>query len=62
MSWRSRMKKLFNKYLWTLFSIFFVIAFIIFIVGESVIRENETNINYGFGIDPYKQVTGGRNA
>ncbi len=49
--------KLFNKYLWTLFSIFFAIAFVIFIVGEGVVRENEQNINYGLGINPNKQVT-----
>lgn len=50
------MKKLLNKYVWTLLTIFFAIAFIIFIVGEGFVRENEGNINYGFGINPYERV------
>ncbi|MCH5351451.1 MAG: glycoside hydrolase family 3 C-terminal domain-containing protein [Clostridiales bacterium] len=53
------LKLIFNKYIWTLVTLFFTIAFVIFVVGESVVRENEGNINYALGINPYDTVMGG---
>ena len=40
-----------------IFSLFFAILMIILFVGEKYVKENESNINYAFGINPYEQVT-----
>ena len=49
--------KIFNRYLWILLSVFFVIAFVVLIVGESFARENENNLNYALGINPWQMQT-----
>lgn len=49
--------KIFNRYVWLLLSVFFVIAFVILIVGESFARENENNLNYALGINPWVMQT-----
>lgn len=50
--------KVFNKYIWILLSVFFAIAFVVFVVGYAVCKENEQNINYAIGLNPYKPVRG----
>ncbi len=50
--------KIFNKYVWMLLSVFFVIAFVVLVVGESFARENENNLNYALGINPWVMQTG----
>ena len=49
--------KIFNRYVWLLLSVFFVIAFVILMVGESFARENENNLNYALGINPWVMQT-----
>lgn len=40
-----------------IFSLFFVILMVILFVGEKYVIENEGNINYALGINPYEQIT-----
>lgn len=49
-------KKIFSKVLWGLFTVFFAIAFVILMIAETVVKENESNINYALGINPYEAV------
>ncbi len=51
------LSKALNRSVWCVLSLFFAIAFIITLVGEVFIRENENNINYALGINTYTSVT-----
>ena len=52
------LSKIFNKQVWGVITIFFAFALVISIVGESYVKENEGNINYALGINPYEMVKG----
>ena len=54
------LSKIFNKQVWGVITIFFAFALVISIVGESYVKENEGNINYALGINPYEMVKGKR--
>lgn len=51
------MKKFFNKTVWWFLSSFFAIMFTILLVGDSFIKEYETQINYALHIEPYQKIT-----
>ncbi len=51
------MKKFLNKTLWWFLSSFFAIMLVILFVGNSFLKEYETQINYALHIDPYKTIT-----
>lgn len=50
-------KVAFNSSAWGIATTFFAIAFTGLMVGQPIVQENEGNINYAFGIDPYVKVT-----
>ena len=51
------MKKFLNKTVWWFLSSFFAIMLVILFVGNSFLKEYETQINYALHIDPYKTIT-----
>lgn len=51
-----RMKTIFKRSVWVLLSVFFLIFFLVFTLGESVAMQYEAQINDTFNVNPFEKV------
>lgn len=49
-------KSIFKRSVWVLLSVFFIIVFLVFTLGEGVALQYEAQINMAFDIEPFKKV------